>query len=33
MDFEKFLADPGTEQIHFIGKDIIYFTPCSGRRR
>jgi methionyl-tRNA synthetase len=25
MDFEKFLADPDTEQIHFIGKDIIYF--------
>ena len=25
IDFEKFLADPGTEQIHFIGKDIIYF--------
>ena len=25
MDFEKFLADPATEQIHFIGKDIIYF--------
>ncbi len=24
-DFEKFLQDPGTEQIHFIGKDIIYF--------
>jgi len=25
IDFEKFLADPGTEQVHFIGKDIIYF--------
>ena len=25
MDFEKFLADPKSEQIHFIGKDIIYF--------
>jgi methionyl-tRNA synthetase len=25
MDFERFLQDPGTEQIHFIGKDIIYF--------
>jgi methionyl-tRNA synthetase len=23
--FEEFLADPHTEQIHFIGKDIIYF--------
>src|SRR5580698_7666146 len=23
--FQQFLADPGTEQIHFIGKDIIYF--------
>jgi len=23
--FEQFLADPATEQIHFIGKDIIYF--------
>jgi methionyl-tRNA synthetase len=23
--FEDFLADPATEQIHFIGKDIIYF--------
>jgi methionyl-tRNA synthetase len=23
--FEEFLADPATEQIHFIGKDIIYF--------
>ncbi|HTY93270.1 MAG TPA: methionine--tRNA ligase [Steroidobacteraceae bacterium] len=23
--FEQFLADPHTEQIHFIGKDIIYF--------
>ncbi len=25
IDFEKFLQDPGAEQIHFIGKDIIYF--------
>ncbi|MBO4790258.1 MAG: methionine--tRNA ligase [Oxalobacter sp.] len=25
MDFEAFLADPETEQYHFIGKDIIYF--------
>jgi methionyl-tRNA synthetase len=25
IDFEKFLADPQAEQIHFIGKDIIYF--------
>ena len=25
IDFDEFLADPGTEQIHFIGKDIIYF--------
>ncbi len=25
LDFEKLLADPRTEQIHFIGKDIIYF--------
>ena len=25
FDFEKFLEDPETEQIHFIGKDIIYF--------
>jgi methionyl-tRNA synthetase len=25
IDFEQFLADPATEQIHFIGKDIIYF--------
>ncbi|MGH8708026.1 MAG: methionine--tRNA ligase [Burkholderiales bacterium] len=25
LDFEKFLQDPDTEQIHFIGKDIIYF--------
>ena len=25
LDFEGFLQDPGTEQIHFIGKDIIYF--------
>jgi methionyl-tRNA synthetase len=25
LDFEGFLQDPGTEQVHFIGKDIIYF--------
>ena len=25
LDFEKELSDPSTEQIHFIGKDIIYF--------
>lgn len=25
IDFETFLSDPATEQIHFIGKDIIYF--------
>jgi methionyl-tRNA synthetase len=25
IDFEGFLGDPRTEQIHFIGKDIIYF--------
>jgi methionyl-tRNA synthetase len=25
INFEKFLQDPATEQIHFIGKDIIYF--------
>jgi len=25
IDFEGFLADPATEQVHFIGKDIIYF--------
>jgi methionyl-tRNA synthetase len=25
IDFEKFLADKKTEQMHFIGKDIIYF--------
>lgn len=24
-DFEGFLADPATEQYHFIGKDIVYF--------
>jgi methionyl-tRNA synthetase len=24
-DFDAFLADPGVEQIHFIGKDIVYF--------
>jgi len=25
IDFAQFLADPANEQIHFIGKDIIYF--------
>ena len=25
IDFEKFLSDKNAEQIHFIGKDIIYF--------
>jgi len=30
--FEEFLAAADTEQIHFIGKDIIYFHTCSGRR-
>jgi methionyl-tRNA synthetase len=25
LDFEAFLQDPGTGQVHFIGKDIIYF--------
>jgi len=25
LDFEALLADPATEQVHFIGKDIIYF--------
>ncbi len=25
IDFKQFLEDPATEQIHFIGKDIIYF--------
>jgi methionyl-tRNA synthetase len=25
VDFAKFLADPKLEQVHFIGKDIIYF--------
>jgi methionyl-tRNA synthetase len=25
LDFDQLLADPQTEQIHFIGKDIIYF--------
>jgi methionyl-tRNA synthetase len=25
LDFEKFLQHPRTEQVHFIGKDIIYF--------
>jgi methionyl-tRNA synthetase len=25
IDFQQFLADKNTEQVHFIGKDIIYF--------
>ena len=25
IDFAAFMADPDTEQVHFIGKDIIYF--------
>lgn len=25
IDFESFLADPATRQVHFIGKDIVYF--------
>lgn len=25
LDFNEFLSDPETEQVHFIGKDIIYF--------
>ncbi|HEX5092820.1 MAG TPA: methionine--tRNA ligase [Burkholderiales bacterium] len=25
LDFEAFLQDPAAEQVHFIGKDIIYF--------
>ncbi len=25
IDFSAFLADPATEQVHFIGKDIVYF--------
>ena len=25
IDFQQYLSDPSTEQIHFIGKDIIYF--------
>jgi methionyl-tRNA synthetase len=25
IDFAAFLADPKTEQVHFIGKDIVYF--------
>ncbi len=25
IDFDAFLSDPNTEQIHFIGKDIVYF--------
>ncbi len=25
LDFAKYLADPKVEQVHFIGKDIIYF--------
>ena len=30
--FAEFLADPDTEQIHFIGKDIVTSTSSSGRR-
>lgn len=25
VDFEQFVADPAVEQVHFIGKDIVYF--------
>ena len=25
LEFERFLQDPSSEQVHFIGKDIIYF--------
>jgi len=25
IDFERFLSDPDAQQVHFIGKDIIYF--------
>ena len=25
QSFEQFMADPNTEQVHFIGKDIVYF--------
>ncbi|WP_338848657.1 methionine--tRNA ligase [Massilia sp. W12] len=25
LDFDAFMADPATEQYHFIGKDIVYF--------
>ncbi len=25
QSFEQFIADPGVEQVHFIGKDIVYF--------
>ena len=25
VDFDAFLADPATEMVHFIGKDIVYF--------
>lgn len=40
LDFEAFMADPKTEQVHFIGKDITYFHTLfwpamlhfSGRR-
>ena len=39
FDFNEFLSDPETEQVHFIGKDIIYFHTlfwpamlhCSGK--
>jgi len=25
LDFDQFIADPAVEQVHFIGKDIVYF--------
>jgi len=30
--FHAFLAAPDTEQVHFIGKDIIYFHTLFGRQ-
>ena len=30
LDFEGILSDEKPEQIHFIGKDFIYFTRSSG---
>ena len=30
FDFNEFLSDPETEQVHFIGKDIIYFHTLFG---